>query len=457
MLGLGLVPHERRDRRCAATRAARGGRRRRSGCGPRLRRRPRGRRRRPARAPRAPRGRRPRWRRSGCRRQRRGRGTPADGCRRRTAPRRASRRSPPTPGRGRRRRRTRRSRGTAVRRGGVATSVGRRVRCSATRTRSPTASPTSLATWPAYSLRTFGSGCSLTTSIARSARRARSSGVRAGRPLIDPIEPERQERHGVGDRRGQRVGILLGQLARIEAARQLGHRHLHLVLLLPRVEALGGTLAGGIGVERQHDPAGVALDQPHVVLGERRAARRHGPLDAGAVEADDVGVALADHDLVGGCDVGLRPVQPVERLRLGVDRRLRRVLVLRRVVGAGQDAAADRHRLAGVAEDREQDPRPEGVLQAVAAVAERQPGRLQQLAGDAAPPRQRIPVVGRPPELELAGDVTGEAARAQVVASGPGRRVVEQPLVVPARWPSPSPRRGACAGPAPATGRSTCS
>ena len=40
-------------------------------------------------------------------------------------------------------------RGTAVRRGGVATSVGRRVRCSATRTRSPTGSPTSLAIWPA--------------------------------------------------------------------------------------------------------------------------------------------------------------------------------------------------------------------------------------------------------------------------------------------------------------------
>ena len=35
----------------------------------------------------------------------------------------------------------------------------------------------------------------------------------------------------------------------------------------------------------------------HVLLGERRAARGDGAGDAGAGEADDVGVALADDDL----------------------------------------------------------------------------------------------------------------------------------------------------------------
>ena len=334
--------------------------------------------------------------------------------------------------------------------------VGRRVRCSATRTRSATGSPTSEATWPAYSLRTLASGCSLTTAIARSASRARSSGVRAGCAVHHPLQAEGEERRGVGDGGGERLRVALGQVAGILAAGQAGDRHLHLVLLLPLVEPLGRALAGGVGVERQHDPAGVALEQPHVVLGERRAARRHRPRHAGLVEADHVGVALAHDDLVGRGDVGLRPVQPVERLRLGVDRRLRRVLVLRRIGRAGQDPPADRHRLAGVGEDREQHPGPEGVLQPVAPVGERQPGRPQQLAVDARLPRQGVPVVGRPAELERAGDVAGQPPRAQVVAGRAGRRVLEQPLVVPLDGRAPSPRRAACAGPARGTARSTC-
>ena len=261
----------------------------------------------------------------------------------------------------------------------------------------------------------------------------------------------------LADGGGQRVRVALGQVARVLPAGQPGHRHLHLVLLLPLVEALGRALAGGVGVEGQHDPAGVALEQPHVVLGERRAARGHGPGHADAVEPDDVGVALAHHDLVGRRDVGLGPVQPVQRLGLGVDRRLRRVLVLGRVVRAGQDATADGHGLAGVGEDREQHPGPQRVLQPVAPVVERQPGRPQPLGVDARLPGQRVPVVGRPAELEPAGHV---AARAPATAGSRGRRGRPDPRAAAGgttRRRSPWPRRGACAGPARATAPSTCS
>ena len=113
------------------------------------------------------------------------------------------RRSRPSPGRAARSRRTRRSPAGAAAARAPTRDVGRRVPRSATATRSATGSPTSVATWPAYSLRTLGSGCSLTTAIARSASRARSSGDRGGRPSSTRSQPEAEERRRVGDRRRQ--------------------------------------------------------------------------------------------------------------------------------------------------------------------------------------------------------------------------------------------------------------
>ena len=154
------------------------------------------------------------------------------------------------------------------------------------------------------------------------------------------------------------------------------------------------------------------------------------------MEADDVGVPLAHDDLVGVGDVGLRPVEPVQGLRLGVDRRLRRVLVLRRIGRARQHPPTDRHGLAGVGEDREQHAPPEGVLHAIATVGERQSGRPQQLAVDAGTSYECVPVVRRPAQLERPGDVPTQPARAEVVARRPRRRVIEQRAVVPLDRPA---------------------
>ncbi len=45
--------------------------------------------------------------------------------------------------------------------------------------------------------------------------------------------------------------------------------------------------------------------------------------------------------------------------------------------------------------------------------------------------RQRVPVVGRPAQLELAGDVAGQTTTTQIVARGACVRIGEQALVVP--------------------------
>jgi hypothetical protein len=43
---------------------------------------------------------------------------------------------------------------------------------------------------------------------------------------------------------------------RVDARRQVGDRDLEVVLLLPLVEALGGRLSGGVGVEGEHRACG---------------------------------------------------------------------------------------------------------------------------------------------------------------------------------------------------------
>ena len=271
------------------------------------------------------------------------------------------------------------------------------------------------------------------------------------------LETEPEERHGGVDRLLQRLGVALGEVAGILALREPRHRHLDRVRLFPLVEAGSSTLAGSVGVERQHHLAGVSLEQPNVFLGERGAAGGDRSRHTGTVESDDIGVALAHHDLVVLGDVGLRPVQAVQHLRLGVDRRLGRVLVLGRIVGAGQDPTAEREGFARLGEDREHHPTPERVLHLVALVAERQPNRLHHIGRRTEPSRQLVPVVGRPAELELACDVAGEAASAQVVTSLSGVGVGQEALVVPLDRLVHRLDQLLAASAAPSTGRSWCS
>ena len=73
----------------------------------------------------------------------------------------------------------------------------------------------------------------------------------------------------------RRSGSRAGQVGRIDARREVGDGDLEVVLLLPLVEALGGRLAGGVGVEGQHELPGVAPQQLHVVGGEGGAAGGH--------------------------------------------------------------------------------------------------------------------------------------------------------------------------------------
>ena len=217
----------------------------------------------------------------------------------------------------------------------------------------------------------------------------------------DPLDAEPEERHGLLDGLAQGVGVGPGEVGRVAAGREGGDGHLDLVLALPLVDPLGRGLAGGVGVEGQHEPRGEALERADVLVGEGGAAGGDGPVEADLGEADHVGVALADDDLVGPHRLVLGPVEPVEDLALAVERGLRRVLVLGRpALGHHPPAEAD-----GVAldvEDREQDPGPEEVVGAAPLALPAEAGVAQHLGRERQGLDQLVPVVGRPADLVLA-------------------------------------------------------
>ena len=189
-----------------------------------------------------------------------------------------------------------------------------------------------------------------------------------------------------------------------------------------------------------------------MVLGQGRPAGGDGPLDAHPEQPDDVGVALAHHHLPAGDDVPLGPVEGVQGAALGVDHRLRGVLVLGRVGTAGQDPSPERHRLARGVADGEQDPGPEGVLQAPPPVDEAQAGTLGDSGGQTQTAAQLVPVVGGPPQPEAAHHLTVVAPAAQVVTGRSGVGALQQPLVVPRHGLLHGPEAGLAAPGVPARG-----
>src|SRR5207237_10565164 len=143
--------------------------------------------------------------------------------------------------------------------------------------------------------------------------------------------------------------------------RQIRNGGLDVVPGLPLVDALGRTPARRVGIERQDETLGEALQQPNMVFRERGTARRHRARDAGERETDDIGVALAYDCLANVCNIGLRPIESVEDSRLRIDDGfVAGVLVLRAVVPR-QDPATESGGIAPLVERGDQHTTPKRV------------------------------------------------------------------------------------------------
>ncbi len=133
-----------------------------------------------------------------------------------------------------------------------------------------------------------------------------------------PVHAELQERASAINSPPQRLGVRPGKVTGVGSLGKGGHRELEAELLLPGVDPLGRRLARSVGVESQHHPSGEPADESSVAGGEGCPAGGYRPLDTGQMATDDIGVALAYHQLVEAPRLGLRPMEAIEHVGLGV-------------------------------------------------------------------------------------------------------------------------------------------
>ena len=130
--------------------------------------------------------------------------------------------------------------------------------------------------------------------------------------------------------------ILFDVLIRVLGTGDLQHAHLDRAVAEQLQRPQGGFLARLVRVVTQDDFVRVLADEPHLIRGQGCAAGTHCCVDAGLLHADDVHIALAQHEPPGRTALG--DLQREYRVRLVVDQRFRAVDVFG--LGVIQHAAA---------------------------------------------------------------------------------------------------------------------
>ena len=127
------------------------------------------------------------------------------------------------------------------------------------------------------------------------------------------------------------------------------------------------------------------------------------------MKTDDVGIALTNDYLITCHDVGLCPVQPIQRARLGIDGSFWRILVFRRVGTARHNAPAKCEYISGVGKNGKQNASAKSILQFPTLVGECKTRLSQIFNRGLLSLRQAhaecVPIVWRPANTELSSNV----------------------------------------------------
>ena len=250
------------------------------------------------------------------------------------------------------------------------------------------------------------------------------------RGIENSIESELEERLCLSNSCCERFWIGLCEFGRINTTREDRNGDIEVVLLFPRIDPSGCVLPGGIGIESENHTLGKTAQQLHVVFSKRGSTGRNRSRHACFKEPDDIGIALADDCFIGLDDVGFCHVQPVEQLRLAVDRAIGRVLVLRSV-DSRHDSATEPDRCSGDIVNREDNATAERVGWAIAAVDETQPGLNKDIVRNFEGTSKFVPTFRSPTDSECANVVAIESPRTEIPASCSGIGRGQQAIVIP--------------------------
>ena len=147
-----------------------------------------------------------------------------------------------------------------------------------------------------------------------------------------------------------------------------------------RDAALGGGLAGGVGVVVDDDAMGEAGEEFYLRLGEGGAAACDDVADSGARDGDGVHVAFDENCEIGAAEGVFGAVEMIEDVALGIDRGFGRVEIFRHVVA--ERAAAEGDDFSGFVGDGESDAAAETIEEAAAVlIARDQAGFDEKLVG----------------------------------------------------------------------------
>ena len=221
----------------------------------------------------------------------------------------------------------------------------------------------------------------------------------------------------------------------LERARAVhGPRHAAAGGLEQLLGALRGLLARRVGIEEGDDLVAVAAQEGELRPGECGAERRYRLRKPVLVRHQTVDVAFDEQRPVLRLDRGPGEVGGVEQVALGVERRLRRVEVLRLLVP--EPTPAEGHHPALKVADREQETPSEAVVDAGAVLSlDGQPSGNQRVFGDllrAHEGEERVPALRGIAETEALRDGGVDAALLEICARPlpgrlPERVVVEAP------------------------------
>ena len=149
-----------------------------------------------------------------------------------------------------------------------------------------------------------------------------------------------------------------------------------------------------------------------MLFGQRCPTCGNSARHARTVKTDDIGITLADDDLVIFDDIALGPVHAIQSFRLEVNFGFCRVLIFGWICASGKNASTEGNGISIVAKNRKHDSSAKRILQTVGFIRKSQAHITQHIGFETLLREitaQSIPFIGGIAQTELASNISRQS------------------------------------------------